>query len=52
MPKKTEEKIQQYVEQMSDREKKAYNIAIEDLGTSFDIVKCIGYQKWLKNNSN
>ena len=50
--KEQETKIKQYIEQMTDREKKAYNIAIEDLQTSFDVVKCIGYQNWLKNNSN
>ena len=54
MPKNKEQetKIKQYIEQKTDREKKAYNIAIEDLQTSFDVVKCIGYQNWLKNNSN
>ena len=54
MPKNKEQetKIKQYIEQMTDRERKAYNIAIEDLQTSFDVVKCIGYQNWLKNNSN
>ena len=56
MPKNKEQeqeiKIKQYIDQMSDREKIAYNIAIEDLQTSFDVVKCIGYQNWLKNNSN
>ena len=48
--KEQEIKIKQYIEQMTDRERKAYNIAIEDLQTSFDVVKCIGYQNWLKNN--
>ena len=54
MPKNKEQeiKIKQYIEQMTDRERKAYNIAIEDLQTSFDVVKSIGYQNWLKNNSN
>ena len=35
MPKNKEQetKIKQYIEQMTDREKKAYNIAIEDLQT-------------------
>ena len=50
--KKQETKIKQFEEQMSDRERIAYNIAIQDLQTSFDVVKCIGYQNWLKNNSN
>jgi len=52
MPKKTEEKIKQYIAQMTDIERTAYNIAIEDLRTSFDVIKCIGYQNWVKNNSN
>ena len=56
MPKKTDNdestKIQDYVAQLNDREKKAYNIAEKILESSFDIQKSIGYQKWLKNNSN
>jgi len=56
MPKKTNNKqpskVEQYLQQMTEREKIAYKIAIEDLQTSFDVVKCIGYQNWLKNNNN
>ena len=29
-----------------------YNIAKEHLESSFDLVKCIGFQKWLKKNHN
>jgi hypothetical protein len=50
--KQQQAKIKQFIDQMTDREKIAYDIAIADLGTSFDVVKCIGYQNWLKNNSN
>jgi hypothetical protein len=55
MPEKIDKqqvKIKQFIDQMTDIEKIAYDIAIADLGTSFDPVKCIGYQNWLKNNSN
>ena len=52
MPEKELENIQKYIAQMTDREKKAYNIAKDMLQTSFNIKKSIGYQKWLKNNSN
>jgi len=31
-------------------ELKALKIAEEHLETSFNIVKSIGYQKWIKNN--
>jgi len=48
---KTEkELIEEYISQLSELEKKAYQIAIEDLQTSFDVVKCIGYKDWIKNN--
>ena len=56
MPKKTENdesiKIQEYIEQLNDRQKKAYDIAEKILESSFNIKKSIGYQTWLKNNSN
>ena len=41
--------IQQYISSFTPQEKIAYNIAIEDLQTSFDIVKSIGFKNWLKN---
>ena len=52
MPEKELENIQKYIAQMTEREKKAYNIAKDLLQTSFNIKKSIGYQNWLKNNSN
>tara|TARA_B100001093_G_C26849591_1_gene1024476 strand:+ start:657 stop:827 length:171 start_codon:yes stop_codon:yes gene_type:complete len=48
--KSEKELIDEYISQLSDLEKKAYEIAIEDLQTSFDVVKCIGYKEWYKNN--
>ena len=41
--------IVSYVNSLSKFEKKALLIAIEHLESSFDILKCIGYQKWSKN---
>lgn len=42
------EKIQQYISQLTPIEKKALEIAKRCLETSFDIEKTIGFQKWLK----
>ena len=42
--------IEQYYESLSDMEKKAYVIAKEDLGTSFNVEKSIGYLNWLSKN--
>lgn len=52
MPEKQIENIQKYIDQMTEREKKAYHIAKDLLQSSFNIKKSIGYQNWLKNNSN
>jgi hypothetical protein len=37
--------IEQYIQQLSEKEKIAYAIAISILGTSFDISKSSGYLK-------
>lgn len=34
---------------MSEQERIVMAIAIEHLGTSFDITKSIGYKEWCKN---
>ena len=44
------ENIKQYITSLNEFELKAMKIAEEHLETSFNIVKSIGYQKWLKNN--
>jgi hypothetical protein len=43
-----QESILKYLEQLSDKETVAYLIAKEHLGTSFDILKSIGYITWKK----
>ena len=41
-----------YIEQLSEKEQVAFKIAKEHLGSSFNLEKSIGFQKWLKKNSN
>ena len=41
-----------YIESMDEKEQIAYNIAKEHLESSFNLEKSIGFQKWLKKNSN
>jgi|TARA_B110000037_G_scaffold222868_1_gene300117 hypothetical protein len=47
----SEEKIQEYIQQLSEKETQALKIAEEHLGSSFNIVKSIGFIKWMKKNS-
>jgi hypothetical protein len=46
------EQVELYLKQLNDTEKKALEIAIHDLQSSFDIEKSIGYTKWLKSQIN
>ena len=39
-----------YLTQMNEKEKKAYVIAKDHLGTSFNIIKSTGYINWKKKN--
>ena len=48
--KKMNPSVKKYIDQLNALEKKALNIAIEDLGSSFNIEKSIGYLSWLKKN--
>ena len=41
----------QYIDSLSEKEKKSYEIAKEHLGMSFQLDKSVGYLKWLKNKS-
>ena len=42
--------IDKYLETLNDIEKIALQIAKEDLGTSFNIEKSIGFLNWIKKN--
>jgi hypothetical protein len=44
----TQSSIIEYITQLSDLEKKAYKIAYNHLGSSFNVVKSNGYNDWLK----
>jgi len=47
---KLQANIIEYLSQLNPIEKKAYKIAKEHLGSSFNIVKSNGYCDWLKEN--
>jgi hypothetical protein len=42
--------IEEYIKSLTKIEKLAMKIAEEDLGTSFNIEKSIGFLKWIKKN--
>ena len=44
--------IMNYINSMDERDKKAYKIAFNHLGTSFNICKSNGYKEWKKAQSN
>ena len=41
--------IKEYLKSLSELDVIALDIAQRDLGSSFNVLKCIGFQKWLKN---
>jgi hypothetical protein len=40
-----------YLESLSEKERKSYEIAKEHLGMSFQLDKSVGYLKWLKTQT-
>lgn len=44
------ENVLKYLEQLSEKEKKACQIANDHLGSSFNILKSIGYIEWKAKN--
>ena len=46
----SKEIINRYLASLNDIEKVAFKIAKEDLGSSFNIEKSIGFLNWLKKN--
>lgn len=48
----TQQLIVKYLNQLDNKEQIAYLIAKEHLGTSFDIVKSIGYIEWKKKQND
>ena len=43
--------ILNYIKSMDERDKKAYKIAFNHLGTSFNICKSNGYKEWKKSQN-
>ena len=43
-----EKEINEYLNQLDSKEKIAYKIAMEHLGTSFNIVRSNGFSEWKK----
>jgi hypothetical protein len=43
---------EQYLETLSEKERKSYEIAKEHLGMSFQLDKSVGYLKWVKTQTN
>lgn len=41
---------QEYIDSLDDKEQIALEIAIKVLESSFDLIKSIGFIKWLKKN--
>jgi hypothetical protein len=40
--------VQEYYASLSEKEKRAHSIAIDKLGTSYDIVRTHGFLRWQK----
>lgn len=49
---KMEELVAEYISQMDEKDRIAYEIAKDHLETSFDIEKSIGFQDYLKERAN
>ena len=43
--------IKEYTNSLSEQERLVMKIAIEHLGSSFDIEKSIGFRKWLEKRN-
>ncbi len=48
-PVEVQHEVYKYIEQMDETHRKAYLIAKEHLGSSFNICKSNGYKEWKKN---
>jgi len=47
-----QKQIENYLQAMSPKERKAYEIAKSHLGESFQVEKCVGFLKWKKIESD
>ena len=46
------EYIDEYLNTLTEKQKIAYKIAVDMLGTSFDVEKSLGFKKWMKEEKN
>ena len=46
-----DELIQEYIDSMTEQDRIVLEIAKDHLGSSFDILKSIGFETWLKERS-
>jgi hypothetical protein len=51
-PVEQQKQIFEYLTQMDDLDRKAYEIAYNHLGTSFNITRSNGFKKWLLNSKS
>ena len=47
-----QENVKKYLHQLTPIQKKAYLIAKQHLGSSFDVIKSNGYVHWFKKENN
>jgi hypothetical protein len=52
MPQEKQKEIYDYLVQLDDHNRRAYTIAVNHLGTSFNIYRSNGFKEWLKSKSN
>ncbi len=50
--KEIKEYIDEYLNTLTEKQKIAYKIAVDMLGSSFDVEKSIGFKKWMKEEKN
>jgi len=47
-----QDSIDKYIKSMDEQKKKAYQIAKDHLGTSFDITRSNGYNEYIRSSSS
>ena len=52
MPQEKQKEIYDYLVQLDDHNRRAYTIAVNHLGTSFNIYRSNGFKEWLKSKAN
>ena len=52
MPQEKQKEIYDYLVQLDDHNRRAYTIAENHLGTSFNIYRSNGFNEWLKSKAN